>query len=148
MTTDAAEQLASTEPLFSEAVVEESRIFAEFLLKNFNELEGVAIVMSWRPPLENLPSVLLRGRDGHLVRPGEITRMQEQLLIGSRYLHDKLNEALLDVDSLMASKAATLKQLEQEIEQRRATISGLSHTGNDGERPATTAADAVTHNEL
>jgi len=121
-----------TEPgqpeLFTELVIAEAKHFTEFVLKGFPELEGVAVTLSWRPPLSNLPTAVIRGRNGALTTPGEVTHMQEQFLAGVRHLQNQLDASLRTVDNLMAAKAAQLKLLDTEIERRYATIRGLPDT--------------------
>ena len=117
--------------LFTEHVVKEAKDFAEFLLKSFNELEGVAITLSWRAPLMNLPTAVIRGRNGALDTCGEATRMMEQLLGNMRYIQNKLDMSLQAPDKFMSERAAVLKTLEQEIEQRRADLDRIQNTGRD-----------------
>ena len=123
---------ASTQPeLFTDLVIAEAKQFTEFVLKSFPELEGVAVTLSWRPPLTNLPTAVIRGRNGALTTPGEVTHMQEQLLAGVRHLQNQLDAGLQAVDKLMAAKAAQLKVLEQEIDRKYATLSGLQGAADD-----------------
>jgi len=117
--------------LFTDLVIVEAKQFTEFVLKSFPELEGVAITLSWRPPLTNLPTAVIRGRNGALTTPGEITHMQEQLLAGVRHLQNQLDAALQSVDKLMAAKASQLKSLDKEIDRRIATLSGLPDTADN-----------------
>ncbi len=120
---------ASTQPeLFTDLVIAEAKQFTEFVLKSFPELEGVAVTLSWRPPLSNLPTAVIRGRNGALTTPGEVTHMQEQLLAGVRHLQNQLDAGLQAVDKLMAAKAAQLKVLEQEIDRKYATLRGPAYT--------------------
>lgn len=122
----------STEPvqpeLFTDLVIAEAKQFTEFVLKSFPELEGVAVTLSWRPPLSNLPTAVIRGRNGALTTPGEVTHMQEQFLAGVRHLQNQLDAALRTVDNLMAAKAAELKHLEQEIVRKHAALGRLPYT--------------------
>ena len=122
----------STEPvqpeLFTDLVIAEAKQFTEFVLKSFPELEGIAITLSWRPPLTNLPTAVIRGRNGALTTPGEVTHMQEQFLAGLRHLQNQLDTSLRAVDNLMAAKAAELKHLEQEIVRKHSSLSGPSYT--------------------
>lgn len=126
----------STEPgppeLFTDLVIGEAKQFTEFVLKSFPELEGVAVTLSWRPPLSNLPTAVIRGRNGALTTPGEVTHMQEQFLAGVRHLQNQLDASLRTVDNLMAAKAEELKHLEQEIVRKHAALSRLQNSGNDG----------------
>lgn len=117
--------------LFTDLVIVEAKQFTEFVLKSFPELEGVAVTLSWRPPLTNLPTAVIRGRNGALTTPGEITHMQEQLLAGVRHLQNQLDAALQSVDKLMAAKASQLKSLDKEIDRRIATLSGLPDTADN-----------------
>lgn len=117
--------------LFTDLVIAEAKQFTEFVLKSFPELEGVAITLSWRPPLTNLPTAVIRGRNGALTTPGEVTHMQEQFLAGVRHLQNQLDTSLQAVDNLMSAKAAQLKTLDTEIERRYATLSGLPDTADN-----------------
>lgn len=117
--------------LFTDLVITEAKQFTEFVLKSFPELEGVAVTLSWRPPLTNLPTAVIRGRNGALTTPGEVTHMQEQFLAGVRHLQNQLDAALRAVDNMMAAKASQLKTLDEEIERRYATLGGLSGTANN-----------------
>jgi len=123
---------AAQPELFTDLVIAEAKQFTEFVLKNFSELEGVAVTLSWRPPLTNLPTAVIRGRNGALTTPGEVTHMQEQLLAGVRHLQNQLEMGLQAVDKLMAAKAAQLKVLEQEIDRKYATLRGLQGSADDG----------------
>ncbi len=114
--------------LFTDLVIAEAKQFTEFVLKSFPELEGIAVTLSWRPPLSNLPSAVIRGRNGALTTPGEVTHMMEQFLAGVRHLQTQLDTSLRAVDNLMAAKAAELKHLEQEIGRKHASLSGPSYT--------------------
>ena len=122
---------ASQPELFTDLVIAEAKQFTEFVLKSFPELEGVAVTLSWRPPLTNLPTAVIRGRNGALTTPGEVTHMQEQFLAGVRHLQNQLDTALRAVDNLMAAKAAQLKTLDKEIERRYATLGGLPDTADN-----------------
>jgi hypothetical protein len=113
--------------LFTDLVIAEAKQFTEFVLKSFPELEGVAVTLSWRPPLSNLPTAVIRGRNGALTTPGEVTHMQEQFLAGVRHLQNQLDTSLRAVDNLMAAKAAELKHLEQEIVRKHAALSRLPY---------------------
>ena len=117
--------------LFTDLVIAEAKQFTEFVLKSFPELEGIAVTLSWRPPLTNLPTAVIRGRNGALATPGEVTHMQEQFLAGVRHLQNQLDASLRAVDNMMAAKASQLKTLDEEIERRYATLSGLSGTANN-----------------
>lgn len=121
-------QEASQPELFTDLVIAEAKQFTEFVLKSFPELEGIAVTLSWRPPLTNLPTAVIRGRNGALTTPGEVTHMQEQFLAGVRHLQNQLDASLRAVDNMMAAKAAQLKLLDEEIERRYATLGGLPDT--------------------
>lgn len=126
---DSATGQESQQPeLFTDLVIAEAKQFTEFVLKSFPELEGVAVTLSWRPPLTNLPTAVIRGRNGALTTPGEVTHMQEQFLAGVRHLQNQLDTSLRAVDNMMAAKAAQLKTLDEEIERRYATLGGLPDT--------------------
>jgi hypothetical protein len=58
--------------------------------------------------------------------------MQEQLLTSVRHLQNQLDAGLQAVDKLMATKAAQLKVLEQEIDRKYATLRGLQGSTDDG----------------
>ena len=115
----AEEQAQEEQPtqLFTDHVIEEAKVFSEFLLKTFPELEGVAVALSWRPPLSNLPSAVIRGRRGPISSPGEVVHMMEQVLKIIEHLQQQLQVSLRLTDDLMAEKAKTLKYLEEQIEQ-------------------------------
>lgn len=134
--------------LFTDLVIAEAKQFTEFVLKSFPELEGAAVTLSWRPPLSNLPTAVIRGRNGALTTPGEITHMQEQFLAGVRHLQNQLDTALRAVDAHMEERAKTLKQLETKIATKCATLRGLSGTPPGTTRSAAATADAVTHNDV
>lgn len=134
--------------LFTDLVITEAKQFTEFVLKSFPELEGVAVTLSWRPPLTNLPTAVIRGRNGALTTPGEVTHMQEQFLAGVRHLQNQLDAALRAVDAHMAERAKTLKQLETKIAAKCDTLRGLSGTPPGTTRSAAAITDAVTHNDI
>lgn len=103
--------------LFTDHIIEEAKVFTDFLLNTFPELEGVAVALSWRPPLSNLPSAVIRGRRGPISSPGEVVHMLEQVLKIIEHLQRQLQTSLQATDALMAERAKTLKQLEAQIEQ-------------------------------
>jgi len=109
-------------PLFSEQLVEEAQSFAAAVIGAFPELEGVAVTFSWRPPLDNLPVSVIKGRSGPLVGSGEVVRMTEQLIKSVNHMYARIERVLQDADSLMAEKARILRELEQQIEQRAAEL--------------------------
>ena len=57
--------------------------------------------------------------------------MMEQLLGNMRYIQNKLDMSLQATDKFMSERAAVLKTLEQEIEQRRADLDRIQNTGRD-----------------
>lgn len=134
--------------LFTDLVIGEAKQFTEFVLNSFPELEGVAVTLSWRPPLTNLPTAVIRGRNGALTTPGEVTHMQEQFLAGVRHLQNQLDAALRAVDAHMAQRANTLKQLETKIAAKCTTLRELSGNPTDPTRSAAATTDSVTYNDL
>ncbi len=111
-------------------------MFTDFLLNTFPELEGVAVALSWRPPLSNLPSAVIRGRRGPISSPGEVVHMLEQVLKIIEHLQRQLQASLQATDALMAERAKILKTLETKIEQADEFIRDDGAVSRDAHTPS------------
>jgi hypothetical protein len=114
MTTDVPQD-EQPQQLFTDHIIEEAKVFTDFLLNTFPELEGVAVALSWRPPLSNLPSAVIRGRRGPISSPGEVVHMLEQVLKIIEHLQRQLQTSLQATDALMAERQKILKTLDTKI---------------------------------
>lgn len=146
MTTDVPQD-EQPQQLFTDHIIEEAKVFTDFLLNTFPELEGVAVALSWRPPLSNLPSAVIRGRRGPISSPGEVVHMLEQVLKIIEHLQRQLQTSLQATDALMAERAKILKTLETKIEQADefirddGPVSRDAHTPGISGRPAASITD-------
>jgi len=110
-----SDDTVSIKPLFWESVAAGSQTFLKSLLSNYPELQSAAIVLSWQPPLENLPTVFVTGQSGPISGPSEIIRLQQQTLSLQQFLQTKQATLLSAADALMAEKAKHLQKMESSI---------------------------------
>ena len=107
--------LPEMQPMFFERAMQLIQTVCKELLGDFPEMQSIAVTVAWAPPLENIPSAVVTGRNGPLEGPSEIIRAQQQLLLLQQFLHSKQVQLLHATDAAMAAKADQLVKLEKSI---------------------------------
>ena len=120
---------------FDQEVIENAKNFAVHLFQLVPELEGLAILPSWKVPQPHLPYGVVMGRSGPLQTPVEVMHMAIQLHGAMKHQLDGLIGIMGHINGQAGDLQRMLGSLQDEIDQKRAQLHDLdtriaSHTGN------------------
>lgn len=110
-------------PAFNEIVQTLSLQFARDLLASVPELEGLAIVPSYKIAQPNMPFGFMLGHNGPLRTPNEIMHMATQLHANLQHVLNNAQETIRAYDQQMGALAAKLAELankQSEVDDGRA----------------------------
>jgi hypothetical protein len=101
----------------------EANAFAEAALKQIPELQAVAIIPLWAPPLDNVPPGILRLRDENQPYLAGLLQMLGKITAFSFEIHRDLINQLKALDRMAATvigelqtKSAELQSVKQQLE--------------------------------
>ena len=114
---------------FNEEVAKRCVAFANDLLLLVPELECVAIVPSFNPVPERVPSGFIVGRTGEIRTPQEIVNVAAQLHLALRSVMDSSFKTLRAVDERMSQQAQEIKKRAAELAEIERAVA--EHRGAD-----------------